>query len=133
MNTDKSQQINNNAVKINYFLAEGLLEWHLMAGKNASSSLICGKDSCCCCLVSRYITSNSLQPYILQPARLISPWDFPGKNTGMCYHFLLPGILLDQKLNPCLLHWQEDSLSLSHLGSPGKMIAHPNIECFQTT
>ena len=30
-----------------------------MAGKNASSSLICGKASCCCCLVSRYITSNS--------------------------------------------------------------------------
>ena len=28
------------------------------------------------------------------------------------------GILSDQGLNPCLLHWQADSLSLSHQGSP---------------
>ena len=29
-----------------------------------------------------------------------------------------PGDLLTQELNPHLLHWQEGSLSLSHLGSP---------------
>ena len=28
------------------------------------------------------------------------------------------GIFLDQGLNPCLLHWQADSLPLSHEGSP---------------
>ena len=28
------------------------------------------------------------------------------------------GIFLDQGLNPCLLHWQIDSLPLSHQGSP---------------
>ena len=28
------------------------------------------------------------------------------------------GILQDQGLNPCLLHWQVDSLPLSHQGSP---------------
>ena len=28
------------------------------------------------------------------------------------------GILRDQGLNPCLLHWQTDSLPLSHQGSP---------------
>ena len=28
------------------------------------------------------------------------------------------GIFLDQGLNPCLLHWQVDSLPLSHQGSP---------------
>ena len=27
------------------------------------------------------------------------------------------GILLDQGSNPCLLHWQADSLPLSHQGS----------------
>ena len=36
---------------------------------------------------------------------------FLAKNTG-CY-FLLQGILLDQGLNPHLLHWQADSLLLS--------------------
>ena len=25
----------------------------------------------------------------IQPARLICPWDLPGKNTGMGFHFLL--------------------------------------------
>ena len=28
------------------------------------------------------------------------------------------GIFLDQGSNPCLLHWQVDSLPLSHQGSP---------------
>ena len=50
-----------------------------------------------------------------------SLWDSPGKNTGVGCHFLLQGIFLTQGLNPCLLHllhWQENSSPLSHLGSP---------------
>ena len=47
-----------------------------------------------------------------------SPWDFPGKNTGVGCHFFLQGIFLIQGSNPCLLHWQTDSLPLSHQGSP---------------
>ena len=50
--------------------------------------------------------------------RLLCPWDYPGKNTGVDYHFLLQGIFLTQGLNPCLLHWQADSLPLCYLGSP---------------
>jgi len=46
--------------------------------------------------------------------KLLSPWDFPGKNTGVGCYFLLQGIFLTQRLNPCILHWQEDSLLLSH-------------------
>ena len=34
-----------------------------------------------------------------------------------CCHFLLQGIFPTQGLNLCLLHWQADSLPLSHLGS----------------
>ena len=43
---------------------------------------------------------------------------FPGKNTGVGYHFLLQGIFLRQGSNSQLLHWQADSLPLSHLGGP---------------
>ena len=50
--------------------------------------------------------------------RLLSPWDFLGKNTGVGCHLLLQGVFLTQGSNPCLLHWQADSLSLRHLGSP---------------
>ena len=48
-------------------------------------------------------------------------WDFPGENTGVGCHALLQGIFLTQGLNPHLLHllhWQADSLPLSHQGSP---------------
>ena len=67
------------------------------------------------------VTSDSSQPQGLQPARLLGPWDFPGKNTGMGWHFLLQGIFPTQGSNPqflCLLHWQVDSLPMCHLGSP---------------
>ena len=33
--------------------------------------------------------SNSSQPHGLQPTRLLCPWDFPGKSTGVGYHSLL--------------------------------------------
>ena len=42
----------------------------------------CSKTLCCCCF-SCSVVSNSLQPCGLQPARLLCPWDFPGKNTGV--------------------------------------------------
>ena len=45
-------------------------------------------------------------------------WDFLGKNTGGGCHFLPYGIFFTQGLNPSLLHWQGNSLSLSHQGSP---------------
>ena len=51
----------------------------------------------------------------LEPAKLLCPWDFPGKNIGMCCHFLLQGIFLTQRSNLGLLHWQEDSSPLHHL------------------
>ena len=35
--------------------------------------------------------SNSLWPQALQTTRLLCPWDFPGKNTGVGCHFLLQG------------------------------------------
>ena len=42
----------------------------------------------------------------------------PGKNTKVGCHFLLQGIFPTQGSNSRLLHWQADSLPLSHLGSP---------------
>ena len=38
---------------------------------------------------SRSIVSDSSQPHGLQPTRLLHPWDFPGKNTGVGCHCLL--------------------------------------------
>ena len=69
------------------------------------------------CLVASVI-SDSLRPHGPWPTRLLCPWNFPSKNTGVGWHFLLHGIFLAQGLNPSLLHWQIYSLPFSHLGSP---------------
>ena len=47
-----------------------------------------------------------------------APWGSPDKNPRVGSHFLLQGIFLDQGLNPYCLHWQVDSLPLSHQRSP---------------
>ena len=62
------------------------------------------------------VVSDSLRPYGLQPARLPSPWDSTGKNTGgvPCP---LPGDLLDPEIestSPASPALQADSLLLSH-------------------
>ena len=41
----------------------------------------------------------TLQPRGLSPTRLLCPWDFPGKNTGVGCHSLLQEIFLTQELN----------------------------------
>ena len=59
-----------------------------------------------------------LQAHGLKTARLLCPWDFSGKNSGVGCHSLLQGIFPTQESNPRLLHRWADSLPLRHLGSP---------------
>ena len=39
---------------------------------------------------SRSVVSDPQRPHGLQPTRLLHPWDFPGKSTGVGCHCLLP-------------------------------------------
>ena len=71
-----------------------------------------------CVCAQSLAMSNSLQPHGLHPARLLCPWDIPGKDTGLGCHFFLQGMFQTQRLNLCPLHWQMNSLPLSYLGSP---------------
>ena len=66
----------------------------------------------CVCSVTQ--SSSTLRQFPLS-------WESSGKNTGVGCHALLQGIFLTQGSNLHLwrlLHWQVDSLPLSHLGSP---------------
>ena len=49
--------------------------------------------------------------------QVLCPWDLPSKITGVDCHFLLQAIFPTQGLNWHLLHWQADSLLLSHQGT----------------
>jgi len=44
---------------------------------------------CCCCCCVASVVSDSVRPQRRQPTRLPHPWDSPGKNTGVGFHFLL--------------------------------------------
>ena len=52
--------------------------------------------------------SNSSRLHGLQPTRLLRPWDFPGKSTGVgCQCLLWQGKLLPSKLEtPIDKHWE---------------------------
>ena len=50
------------------------------------------------------VVSHSLWPHGLQPTRLLCPWNFPGKSTGVGCHFFLQGIVPTQGSNPGLPH-----------------------------
>ena len=45
--------------------------------------------SCCCCSVTS-VMSDSVRPHRRQPTRLLHPWDFPGKSTGVGCHCQIP-------------------------------------------
>ena len=78
---------------------------------------------CVCLCVCRSVMSHSLRPQGLYPARLLCPWDSPGKNTGAGCHSLVQGIFPAQRLNLGLLHYRQILYRLSHQGSP--MIKQP--------
>ena len=70
-------------------------------------------------LMSHSVMSDSFAtPWTVAHQAPLCPWDSPGKNTGVGCHFLLQGIFPTQGLHLHLLHWQADSLPLSHQRSP---------------
>ena len=81
-------------------LLPGIQSWYLLA-KPVSKE---GCDPHPTCVLSCSVASDSVRPHGLQPARLLCPWGFPGKNTGVGCHALLQGIFLTQGSNPNLLH-----------------------------
>ena len=74
----------------------------------------------CVCSAVQYCLTFATH-WAEEPTTFLRPWDFSCKNTGVGCHFLLQGIFLTRGLNLgllCLLHWQAESLSQSHLWSP---------------
>ena len=65
--------------------------------------------------------SDSLQPLGVSLARLLCPWDSPGKNAGVDRHALLQGFFPTQRSNQLLLrllHCRQIPYPLSHWRSP---------------
>ena len=76
-------------------------------------------------IVSHSVMSDSLQLHGLQPARLLCPWDFPGKK-GLS--FPSPGDLPDLGIEPGSPALQADSLPSEPPGNPVFTLEYLN--CF---
>ena len=68
--------------------------------------------------VSLLVMSDSLWTHGLWPARLLCPWNSPGKNTWMGCHSLLQRSFSTQSLSPALLHCRKILYHLNYQGSP---------------
>ena len=104
-----------------FYLFELKQNWLII--HNIQSTMVCEYVWVCECF-SHSVMSNSLQPHGLQLARFLCPWDFPGKNTGVGFHFLLQGIFPTQGSNPGLLHCRQILYCLSHQGSPKVLLLY---------
>ena len=72
-------------------------------------------------LLSDVSVSHSVESWLFATpwtARLLCPWNSPGKSTGVGSHSLLQRIFPTQGLNPSLLHCRQILYRLSHQGSP---------------
>ena len=67
---------------------------------------------------SQSVVFDFSDPLDCSPPGSYCPWNFPGKDTGMGSLILLQGIFLTQGSNPCLHHWQADSLPVEPVGKP---------------
>ena len=73
------------------------------------------------CVLDAQLCPTLCNPMDYSPARLLSPWDFSGKNTGVGCHFLFQGIFPTQGSNLSFLHCRQILYHLSHQGSPMKV------------
>ena len=89
------------------------IDEHLLINSMGAYMFMCESEN-----ASLLVMPDSLQPLGLEPTGLLSPWDFPGKNTAVGSHSLFQGTFLTQGLNPGLLHCRKIFYCLSHQGNP---------------
>ena len=78
-------------------------------------------------MLSRFncFKSDSLWPLGLPPARLLCPWDSPGKNAGVGCRALLQGIFLTQGSNPRFLLAGRFFITRATCGTPSCIWGFP--------
>ena len=104
-----------------------LISLSIMSSGSFFPVCVCACERALCSVVS-----DSLRSHGLWPARLLCPWNFPSKNTGVGCHFLLQGIFPSQGSNLSLLPflpWQADSFPL-HAAACVRMSFLLKAECY---
>ena len=76
------------------------------------------------CSISLSVMPDSLFA-TLWLSRFFHPWNSPSRNTGVGCHSFLHGVFPTHGLNPGLLYCRQILYSLSHLGSPLRVLHYP--------
>ena len=87
LQNDYHNKVNTSFTSHNYHFFQCLWWWY----ECLRCTLLATLKSTMCAL-SCSVVSSCLWPHGLYPSRLLCPWNFPGKNTGVSCHFLLQGI-----------------------------------------
>ena len=108
---------------------QGSLACCSLWGHEESDTIWRLKKCMCLCVCVRALSYSVMSDFLqrpgLQAVRFLCPWNFPGKNTGVGFHFLFQRVFSTQGSNLCLLHllhWQMDSLPLAPPGIQHKVI-----------
>ena len=86
-------------------------DWSDLAAAAADIIILCVQTNnlrhptAVCHVLNCFSVSNSVRPYGLWSPRLLSPWDSPGKNTGVGCHSLLQRIFPIQGSNASYVSW----------------------------
>ena len=80
--------------------------WMQTSERSAPPGVVREDSTCVCMLCS--VVFNSLRPHGLWPTRLLCPWDFPRKNTGVSCHFHLQNF-------PLAIYFTYDNVYVSTL------------------
>ena len=119
----RSNQSNLKEINSEYLLEELMLKLKLQYfGHLDGKNWLIGKDSDAGKSESQSEVTQSCLTLCdptdwLWPTRLLHPWDFAGKNTGVGCYFLLQESFPTQGLNPGLPHCRQTVYHLSHQGS----------------
>ena len=90
----------------------------VLVAKAGKSECTVKSQNMCLCVLGCLVMSDSLQHHGLQPTRLLCPWDFSGKSTGVGCHFPPPGDLPNPEIKPVSLALEAYSFSAEPLGKP---------------
>ena len=99
-----------------YCVQDSIINYNHTVKSEVTQSCLTLSDPMECSLPGSSI-HRIFQARVLQPTRILHPWDFPGKNTGVGCHSLLQEIFLTQGLNPGLPHCRQMLYRLNHQGS----------------
>ena len=100
---------------------EHIMEWNKDSSVSFVQCFHCSGQNICMLLLLFHLSTMSDSFATPWTARLLCPWNSPGKSTGVGCRALLQGIVPTQGWNPGLPHCRQILYHLRHQGRPNTL------------